>query len=436
MSETIKVRGGNPLNGSVKPVPNKNAILAALPACILTEETITYHNVPRSTDVVKMLEMLRLLGATVEDSDYDGIKISCKNLNSFTVDRNLGNLIRASVMFAGPLLARFGEAKIPVPGGCVLGKRSISAHLDSFQKAGVGISFEDGYAVFKAPTNILPEYDIWQFEASVTATENLFMYAAGSRASFTVRDCASEPHVSQLLELLQAMGARVEGMNSNKVTITGKSKLGEADFTPEPDFVDIGGLIVAAAVTKGNIVLKGANIRNSIGGMVEWYKKFNIGISESGEDLIIDGARDLYIDPKNSGFPLAGEDLPKFVPRPWPGFPVDVLPVVITLACKTKGRLLVQNWMYETGLDFVRELNALGANIFVSDPQRIIVEGPINFKGGEVVSPGVIQACKAIFLASLADPIETTISGVQILKRRYPQVIETYQKIGAEISIV
>jgi UDP-N-acetylglucosamine 1-carboxyvinyltransferase len=434
MSETIKIIGGKPLLGDATPVPNKNAILANLPACILTDEVMVYKNLPKTTDVIKFLEILKLLGAEVDDADYSNIKICCKNVNSYKVDYKLGNLMRASIMLAGPLLVRFGRAEIPTPGGCVLGKRSIMAHIDSFQKAGVTVEMKDGYAVFTAPTQIKTSYDIWQFEASVTATENLIMYAAGTESEMKIYDCASEPHVTQLVQTLKSMGAEVVGETSNKMIIKGSKTLKGTEFVPEPDFVDIGGMIVAAAITKGKIRIKGANVWHIVGGMIETFRKFNINIKEDGNDLIVDGSNELQIDLINSGFAMAGEDLPKFVPRPWPGFPIDVLPVIVTLASKTKGKLLINNWMYETGLDFVKELNALGANIFIANPQIIVVNGPVKFKGGKITSPDIIQACKAIFLASLADDVETTLSGVEILKRRYPNVLETYRGLGANIE--
>ena len=435
MSDTIKVTGGIPLQGIVTPVPNKNAIVAALPAALLSDKTITYHNVPKSTDVIKIIEMIKLLGAEIEDSNYMDIKINCRNVNSFTVDKVLGNLIRASVMFAGPLLARFGQARIPIPGGCVLGKRSIAAHIDSFTKAGIEVTFEDGYAHFKAPEKPEYLYDVWQLEASVTATENLAMYAAGTGSEIVITDAASEPHVTQLLGLLQSMGAEIDGIRSNRLTIKGSKTLNGAEYTPSPDPVDVGGLIVAAAVTKGKITLKDCNDRETFGGIYEWFEKFGINITAVGTDIIVEGPEKIYLDPEKSGVPLANEGLPKFVPRPWPGFPVDILPVVVTLACKNHGQMLVQNWMYETGLDFIRELNAIGARIFMSDPQRIIVNGPVTFNGGIITAPGIIQACKAIFLASLADDVTTTIRGADVLKRRYPDFIEVYKGLGAKIEI-
>jgi len=436
MNGTIKVMGGNKLQGSVVPIANKNSLVAVLPACILSDETIIYRNVPESTDVVKILEMLRLLGAGVDDSDFGNLKINCKNISSYRVDPVLGGQIRASILFVGPLLARFGRAEVPLPGGCVLGKRAISAHIDAFQKAGVKVEIKDGFAEFTAPERLSKEYRIWQVEASVTSTENVSMYAAGISSEVTVIDAASEPHVCDLVAMLENMGARIEGSGSNRLKITGRSKLGPAVFNPRPDFVDIAGYIVASAITNGDILIKGGNIPDVVDGLLLWFEKFNVEVLRRGKDLI---ARGFY---KNSagivdrGFPLAGDSLPKFVPRPWPGFPVDVLPVIAILACKSYGRVLLQNWMYESGLEFVKDLNDMGANIFICDPQRVIVEGPIKFKGGEVFSPGVIQACMAIFLASLADPVVTTIHGIDILKRRNPHLFDIYKDLGANIEIL
>lgn len=436
MNGTIKVSGGVPLRGEVTPIPNKNSILAALPACILTNKTVIYKNVPQTTDVSLIVDMLRLLGAKAEFTSESTLEVNCSKVNSYRVDETLGNKIRASMLFAGPLLARFGIAELPVPGGCTLGRRSISAHIDVFQKAGVTIEYLDSYVRFTAPKSHKNEIVIWQSEASVTGTENFAMYASGVPTKFTLIDAASEPHVSEVLNLLIDFGAEVSGIGSNKLTIKGRKDLSGAEFTPGPDFVDIAGYITAAALTDGEIKIKGANVSDAVDGLIQWFMKFNINISRSEQDLTAKRGGELFIDTKNSGFPMAGNNLPKLYPRPWPGLSVDVLPVFVTLACKTSGRLLLSNWMYETGLDFSRELNTLGADIFIADPQKIIITGPVNFVGGEVLSPGVIQACKAIFLASLCDPVETTLHGVNVLKRRYPNIFEIYSKLGANIEII
>lgn len=436
MSNTLVIKGGNRLIGQVTPVPNKNSMLPALAACILTSEPVVYHNLPQSTDVMRMLDALKLLGAHVDDADFSKITITCADINTYEVDSANGNAMRSTILFAGPLLAKFGKARIPLPGGCVLGKRSISAHIDAFAKVGIRTEIKDGFACFERVLELKKDYCLWMMEASVTATENLALYAAGCDATFDITEAAAEPHVTQLFQLLESMGAKVTGIESNKVCIQGVSKLHGAEFYPDPDHIDIAGLIVATAITGGRVTIKGANLPRISGGIVQFFQKFNIDIKAVDTDLIVDSSHKIYVDCTESGFPLANEDLPKVSPRPWPGFPVDALPSVVTLACKNHGKTLIQNWMYETGLDFIRELNVLGANIFMADPQRVIVTGPIKFTGGKVTSPSIIQAAYAIFLAALADDVETKIEGWEILKRRYPDIITTYQKLGANIKEV
>ena len=434
MNGTIKVKGGIPLKGEVIPVPNKNAILGALPAAILTDKDVIFHNVPKSTDVELMIEMMKKMGANVDDSDYNNLKINCKSLHSYKIDKELGERIRASIMFVGPLLTRFGKAEVPVPGGCVLGMRSIAAHVEVFSKVDVKVEYKDGVVEFISPKDLKPDYLVWQSEASVTATENFILYAAGTDSNFEIIDAASEPHVTEVAELVVSMGAKINGIGSNKLEISGTKNLSGGDFIPSADHVDIVGYIVAAALTKGHIRIKNANDPKVAGIYLNWFPKFGVGLKTDGADLVIDGSHKLEIDIKNSGFPMAGPDMPKFVPRPWPGFPVDCLPPVITLACKVEGRVLFYNWMYETGLDFAKHLNAMGANIEMIDPQKVIVNGPITFRSDEVTSPEVIQGCMAIFLAALTDPVETTIHGVDVLKRRYPNIFECYKKLGADIE--
>lgn len=453
MSNTLRIHGGQKLSGVVTPIPNKNAILAVLPACILTDQPFIYKNMPDTSDVRKMLLLLKLLGAEVDDSDYNNISVNCKNISTNIVDEEIGKTLRTSILFVGPLLARFGRATVPVPGGCVLGARSIAAHIDVFIKMGVSVEFDDTNVTFNAPKSTQKSISIWQNEASVTATENLALYLAGlnmrndgflknktgtlKTSKVVVINAASEPHVTQLLQVLSSMGAEVSGVGSNILTFSpSKEGLKGTTYYPEPDYVDIAGYMVAAAVTKGRIVIKDANKFDIVGGLVETFSKFNIAISTINKDLIVDGDVDLKIDLNQSGFPLAGPELPKLKPAPWPGFPVDVIPVMATLASKTPGTLLLQNWMYETGLDFIRELNKMGADIFMSDPQRVIIKGPVMFKGGSIVSPGIIQACKALFLAALADDSVTELAGADVLKRRYPNIVETYNKLGAQIEVL
>jgi UDP-N-acetylglucosamine 1-carboxyvinyltransferase len=412
-------------------------MLAVIPAAVLSNKTIVYKDVPKTSDIQKLCSITRKLGGEVVDNVAGELRINCKNLDSYHVDEELGGSFRASLNFVGPLLARFGIAEVPLPGGCDLGMRSIEAHTNVFEKAGVEVERMGKYVRFRAPRVKAKKYTVWQIEASVTATENFVMYAAGIKSEVELFDAASEPHVTDLLNLLSEMGASISGIGSNRLVIKGKKTLGKGVFVPRPDAIDIAGYIVAAAVTNGEIRIKGANIPDIVDGMINWYSMFNIVVSRKGKDLIVKrGKKGLIIDVNKSGFPLAAPNLPKFTPRPWPGFPVDALPPIAVLASKSTGRLLIQNWMYESGLDFVRELNAMGADIFMIDTQRIIINGPVRFRGGEVTPPSVIQSVKAVFLAALADPAVTIIHGTEILKRRYPNIIEVYKKLGAKIEVV
>ena len=318
----------------------------------------------------------------------------------------------------------------------MLGERSVAAHIDAFSKVGVTVKYEDEMVKFVAPKVHEKKYRIWQMEASVTATENLAMYASGIKSEVEVVDAAGEPHVVDLLNLLKTMGAEIEGTGTNKLVIKGKHNLEGGKYKSRPDFVDIAGYIIAAAVTDGEIRIVGGNVPEIVDGMCLWFRAFNISIVSDGDDLVVKRGGELRLDLTMGNVPMAGKNLPKLVPRPWPGFPVDVIPVMVTLASKCTGKLLIQNWMYESGLDFVREMNGMGADIFALDPHRIIVNGPVKFRGGEVFSPSVIQACKAIFLASLCDKTETVIHGVEILKRRYPDIMETYRGLGAKIEVL
>lgn len=436
MSESIRVIGGNPLVGTIKPVANKNAILPALVASILTKDTVVYKNVPKSTDVIIILELLKHLGAKIDDKNFDNLKITVEKIRTHKIPTELAEKLRSSLFFAGPLLARIGKVEIPTPGGCVLGVRSMSSHLDSFKKAGIKIILKKDAILLSAPKKQKKNLKIWQVEASVTASENLVMYLAGTNTKAQITDFACEPHTKNLLEMLSSMGAKITGAGSNVVTISGNASLIGTTFTPYPDHIDISSIIVASAITGGNITIKNSNYPEIVDGMLDWYKKFNVSIVRKGKDLIVNQKKKLKLQNIFVNFPLASQDLPKFVPRTWPGYPIDALPALVTLATKTKGRILIQNWMYESGLEYTSILSKMGANIYMIDPQKVIVTGETQYKGGEVSAPGIIQATMAIFLAALSEKTITIIHNTECIRRRYPNYIEDYKKLGANIEIL
>ncbi|MBN2041107.1 MAG: UDP-N-acetylglucosamine 1-carboxyvinyltransferase [Spirochaetes bacterium] len=432
MNGTYKITGGIPLKGQVTPIPNKNSILGALPVSVLSDGGIKFVDLPKTSDVSYFLEIFESCGATIEINNKT-TTVDCSEIYSFDIPPEIGRKFRGVFSLTGPLLARFDQAVLPLPGGCQLGMRSISSHVNAFRELGIHVDFSEDSVIFKRPPDYLRKAKVWLLEASVTATLNVAAYAAAVDGEIEIVDAACEPHVCDVLNALVTMGAKIEGIGSNHLFIKGTTALKECTFEASPDFVDIAGYIVAAAVTKGTITISDSNIPLIVDGIIKWFKLFGMSVVRDGNNIIADGTCDLCIN--TTEFPLAGKDLPKFVTRPWPGFPVDVLPVMVTLATKAKGRILFQNWMYESGFDFVRELTYMGAEIYMSDPQRIIVmDSPVKYKGGEVGSPGIIQGTKAIFLAALADNETTILHGTNILKRRYPEIDKTYKRLGANIE--
>lgn len=434
MKGTFYIKGGIPLQGEVTPIANKNGLMGALPAAALAGDGILFPSLPNTIDVRTYLDILLGLGAKVTTDKNGSVYIDPSGIQTQKIDPSMGRRLRGAFSLAGPLLTRFGSIEMPLPGGCDLGFRSVTTHLDGFRKLGVTIEQRENSVLLTSPKTHADHYDIWLVEASVSATLNLALYAAGSRFSLTIRDAACEPHVVEVLRLLRRMGTEIEGEGTNQLTVRGNGQpLSSAEFQAGADYVDIAGCIVAAAVTGGSLTIRGGNIPSLIGGLSHWFHAFGVDLQSHGADLHVMAPDRLEV--KAKFLPQAGRDLPKLAVRPWPGFPVDILPVMVTLACKSHGSILFQNWMYESGFDYVRELNYLGGEILVSDPHRIMVREPaIRFQGGEIAAPNIIQGTKAIFLAALADESETVIHGVNILQRRYPAVFETYNALGAQIE--
>jgi UDP-N-acetylglucosamine 1-carboxyvinyltransferase len=408
--------------------------MGALPAAALSGDGILFPALPDTLDVHTYLEILTRLGAKVTRSGQGAVHVDPAGIRAHTIDPAMGRRLRGAFSLTGPLLARFGSVEMPLPGGCDLGYRAITTHLDGFRKLDVAVQQRDSSVLLTAPRTHAGRYDIWLAEASVSATLDLALYAAGSGFSLTIRDAACEPHVVEVLRLLRRMGVGVEGEGTNQITIHGPGRpLAGADFKAGLDYVDLAGSIVATAVTGGELTIRGGNVPTLVNGMANWFHAFGIELERSGDDLLVAAPERLQVHAEF--LPQAGRDLPKLAVRPWPGFPVDVLPVMVTLACKSHGAILFQNWMYESGFDYVRELNYLGAEILISDPQRVMVREPaITFRGGEIAAPNIIQGAKAIFLAALADEAETVIHGVDLLRRRYSTIFETYSALGARIE--
>ncbi len=424
---TLKIEGGEPISGEVTPIPNKNSILAIIPACLLTNETITLTNVPKSASVRTMLRIYKDLGGNVSYPEKHKIKLNSKNVRNFKLKKELANKERASLMFLAPLLARFGKAQVDDGQGCKLGNRPVDTLITGLVEMGAK---RDDLNIYKLTTDKLRGKEIWQLEASVTATENLILAAVLAEGKTVIYNAACEPHVQDLCNFLNSIGAKIEGVGTNKIIITGVKELTGGQWDIIPDHIDIGGLIVAAAITGGNLRIKNA-IPKHMHHILKYYEKINLKYSIEGEDIVIPEKQNLKCKPNIKG------DIDKIPAYPWPvGFPVDLIPQALVLAAKASGNIRIMQNMYENQLLFVHELIKLGANIELCDTTKVLTFGPSNFKGAFVVAPSIIQGAHALLLTALAAKGTTTIENPQAITRRYPELVKTLKTLGAKITLV
>jgi UDP-N-acetylglucosamine 1-carboxyvinyltransferase len=425
MSKLI-INGGKPLRGTVTPVANKNSILKIIPACILTDEDVTLHNVPKSSSVTVMLQVFKQLGGEVTYHRDGSITLNASSINKSSINEDLANKERATFMFLGPLLARFGKAEISDPGGCKLGNRPLDAMFQGLKALGVNLDKEDGY---KLSTNGLKGCtDIWLIEASVTGTENLILAAVKAKGQTMIYGAACEPHTQDLCNFLVSLGAKISGIGTNRLTIDGVESLSGGQWTIIPDHIDIGGWIVAAAVTGGELLIKNA-IPHHMTQVLNYFEKLNLKVEIRGEDIFVPAKQNLICNPNIRG------DIDRIFDQPWPGFPVDLIPQALVLATKAKGSAIISSRMYETQLFFIEELQRMKATIIMADPHRVIVMGPAHYKGNTISAPNILQSTHALLLASLSAEGKTTLLNADMLFRRYPGILETLQGLGADVSI-
>lgn len=416
--DKIKVIGGSPISGTVEPVANKNAVLKMIAAAILTTETVTLNNVPKTSDVRLMIKTFESLGGTVQ---YDKDKTIQLNSAKLTKTDIGSSTARASLVFLGPLLARFGQAHMLQILGCDLGIRQTDTHFDNFRKMGATISTDDkGMHLYLSD---LKGTYIWQDETAVTPTENLIFLSVLAKGQTTIYNAACEPHIQDLCHMLCLMGAQINGIGSNKLEIQGVTSLHGVNFTPGNDHIDIGGLIAVAALTRGELLIKNAEVAHMQ--HILWtFQNLGVRVEVRGNDIFVPKDQELVINPSYKKNEIQAS--------PWPKFPVDLLPVMVPLALACKGSIIIHNWMYESGLLFADELKKFGARVIIADPHRIITFGPTQFVGANVHSPYIIQAALAIFYTALAAKGESTLTGVSQIERRYENFFNIYQNLGAQ----
>lgn len=418
MGIVYRIEGGQPLKGEIRVAGNKNAILPLMAATILTDQPCVITNVPRIRDVEAMGKILIDLGVRVEGLGTQRLELQAKRITKTELDDELVSKLRASVLCIGPLLARKGEVTMRHPGGCLIGRRSVDTHLIAFADLGCQVKVRDGsYTIKRAAWR---GKRLFLKEPSVTATENILMLAAGSGRQLAVEDAAAEPHVRNLGEFLQKMGARIQGLGSNRLEIDGQKTLRSAEIAVVPDQIEAGTWAIAAAVTGGTIRLAGicpADLDSIL---------FQLG--QFGVKYILQEDSVTILPSK-----LEAEKSLRVQTRPWPGFPTDLMSPLIVLATQAKGTTLCHDWMYEGRMFFVDKLIQMGAEIVLCDPHRVLVAGPTKLRGKILESPD-IRAGMALVIAALTAQGESRIQNAQLVERGYELLEAHLGQLGAKVE--
>ena len=417
------IEGGFPIKGTIAASGNKNAALPCIAAVLLTDKEVTLRNIPDIEDTGVMIKILERLGVTAEKIAENTWKFCAKNLNTHEIPSDLAKKIRASILFAGPLLARLGKAQLFPPGGDVIGRRRLDTHFLALTELGARVN-TDGQLSFT--TNKLVGADIFLDEASVTATENAVMAACLAEGTTILTNTASEPHVRDLCNMLNAMGADITGVGSNILTIKGVKKLHGCDFKIGPDYMEIGSFIGLAAATRGSITITGVEQRDMRAIRLA-FGRLGITWTTDGDSIIVGNEQNMQVSPDLGGM------IPKIDDSPWPGFPPDLTSIMTVVATQVEGTVLIHEKMFESRMFFVDKLIGMGARITLCDPHRAVVSGPSLLRGTELVSPDV-RAGMAMVIAAMCARGESVIKNVYQVERGYEHLTEKLQSLGAHIE--
>ncbi|MEZ4364393.1 MAG: UDP-N-acetylglucosamine 1-carboxyvinyltransferase [Kofleriaceae bacterium] len=423
MPPRFLVQGGRSLAGTVVPAGNKNAALPAIAAALLADGPVELANMPRIVDVETMLALVVDLGGTVEWVGAHTVRIDGRAVRPKALDPRLCARIRASILFAGPLLARFGQVTLPPPGGDVIGRRRIDTHFLALEQLGATVELGEQFSLRASG---LRGAEIFLDEPSVTGTENALMAAVMASGRTTLRNAAAEPHVQDVARLLVAMGAHIEGIGSNVYVIEGGRPLHGASYRIGADHIEIASFIGLAAVTNSRLEIEDVradDLRSTLLG----FERLGVRPRFEGTRLIVDADQERRVRPDLGGH------VPKLEDGPWPAFPADAMSIAVVTATQCEGMVLVFEKMFESRLFFVDKLIGLGARIVLCDPHRAVISGPSRLRGSVVESPD-IRAGMAILLAALAAEGTSTIHNVGQIDRGYERIDERLRQLGAEIQ--
>ena len=422
MPPSFCVTGGRALKGTIRPAGNKNAALPILAATLLGDGPCRIDNVPHIRDVETMLALLEHLGAAVRWDEPNTVEVDAGKAEPRALDPALCAKIRASILLAGPMLARFGRVSLPPPGGDVIGRRRVDTHFLALERLGAEITVGDTYKL----EGTLRGADIFLDEPSVTGTENALMAAVLAHGTTVLRNAASEPHVQDLARFLVALGGKVDGIGTNTLTVEGGTALRSAPYTLGPDHIEIGTFIGLAAVTNGAITIdgvRGDDLRSTLLG----FERLGVRPRLDGTQLVVDADQERRIRPDLGGH------VPKLEDGPWPAFPADLMSIAIVAASQCEGLLLVFEKLFESRLFFVDKLIGMGARIVLCDPHRAVIAGPSPLRGQVVESPD-IRAGMAMLLAALAAQGDSVIHNIGQIERGYERIDERLRALGAQIE--
>jgi UDP-N-acetylglucosamine 1-carboxyvinyltransferase len=424
-AESFVITGGRPLNGTIRAAGNKNGALPILAACLLTDEPVRLTNVPHIRDVETMVELIGDLGADIEWTAPNEIRVHAAELSSHELDPTLASQIRASFLLAGPLLARSGRASVPPPGGDVIGRRRLDPHIHAFAELGVEIELNGRYEM---RTDGLRGKHVFLDEASVMATENAVMAASLAPGDTVIGNAACEPHIQDLCRFLVSLGAQIEGIGSNVLRIHGVDRLGGGEWRIGPEHIEVCSFIGLAAVTGGDVTIADVNVED-LAPILPAFDRLGVHVEMHGSSLRVPPGQELAIKDDLGG------QIPKIEDGPWPAFPADLTSIALAVATQARGTILIFEKMFENRLFFVDKLVSMGARIILCDPHRAVVTGPARLFAQQMASPD-IRAGMAMLIASLCAEGTSTIGNIGEIDRGYERIDERLRTLGAQIERV
>ncbi len=421
--QSFVIHGGRPLSGTIRAAGNKNGALPILAATVLASEQVLLSNVPRIRDVETMVELLCDLGADAEWTSANEVRVDATHIAKTDLDPELCREIRASFLLAGPLLARFGRAVVPPPGGDVIGRRRLDTHIHAFTELGAEVALNGAYEL---TASSLVGRRIYLDEASVMGTENAIMAAVLAKGETVVVHAACEPHIQDLCRFLIALGASIEGIGSNVLRIVGVDRLGGGSYRLGPDHIEVASFAALAAVTGGEITIEDVAPDDLIS-IVPAFRKLGIALDVRARSIRVPAGQDLHVEDDLGG------QVPKIESGIWPAFPADLTSIAVTAATQARGTILIFEKMFESRLFFTDKLVSMGAKIILCDPHRAVVSGPSKLYAQRLESPD-IRAGMAMVIAALCAEGRSTIGNIRQIDRGYERIDERLRGLGADIE--